>query len=98
LLLSDPPRWSGTAVLYGTLPFDAGVPVTPGRLAGAHVLVAQGEADVVIPRELLDRTWRYLHEESGAEVSADRYPGGHGLTAPALGRLRDWVQERTSAG
>jgi phospholipase/carboxylesterase len=98
LLLSDPHRWTGTAVLYGTLPFDAGVPVTPGRLAGTHVLVAQGAADMVIPRELLDRTWRYLNEESGAEVSADRYSGGHGLTAPALDRLSRWVQERTSPG
>ena len=30
LLLDDPRRYAGAAVLYGTLPFDAGVPTTPG--------------------------------------------------------------------
>ena len=30
LLLDDPPRYAGAAILYGTLPFDAGVPTTPG--------------------------------------------------------------------
>ena len=44
------------AILYGTIPFDAGVTVTPGRLAGVPTLVAQGDQDDVIPRELLDRT------------------------------------------
>src|SRR6478609_740156 len=66
LVLSDPSRYSGAAILYGTLPFDAGVPVTTGRLANLPVLVAQGEADQVIPRELLDATWTYLLGESGA--------------------------------
>ena len=33
LVLDDPDRYAGAAVLYGTLPFDAGVPTTPGRLA-----------------------------------------------------------------
>jgi phospholipase/carboxylesterase len=97
LLLADPERWTGTAVLYGTLPFDAGVPVTPGRLTGAHVLVVQGDADVVIPRELLDRTWTYLREQSGAEVTAHRDGGGHGLSLAALEQVVGWVQDRTGA-
>src|SRR6476659_6895345 len=33
LVLDDPTRYAGAAVLYGTLPFDAGVPTTPERLA-----------------------------------------------------------------
>jgi phospholipase/carboxylesterase len=56
LVLADPDRYAGAAILYGTLPFDAGVPVTPSRLAQVPVLVAQGEADQVIPPELLDPT------------------------------------------
>lgn len=60
LLLNDPARYAGAAILYGTLPFDAGVPTTPARLAGVPVVVVQGEQDTVIPRELLDRTWQYL--------------------------------------
>jgi phospholipase/carboxylesterase len=49
LALDDPGRYSGAAILYGTLPFDAGVPTTPGRLAGLPVLVAHGDTDTVIP-------------------------------------------------
>jgi len=91
LLLDDPARYSGAAILYGTMPFDAGVPTTPGRLDGTRVLVVHGEADTVIPRELLDRTWDYLTTDAGADTTAVRDPGGHGLSAEALGELRQWL-------
>ncbi len=94
LVLTDPSRYAGAAILYGTLPFDAGVPVPPGRLAHLPVLVAQGEADQVIPRELLDRTWHYLHTDSGAPTVGRRDPGGHGMTAATLHRLAEWVSDR----
>ena len=94
LLLADPPRWAGAAILLGTLPFDAGVPVEDGRLTGVPVLVAQGDADTVIPRELLDRTWSYLHDSSGAALTAHRDPGGHGISAETLAALNGWL-ERT---
>ena len=58
------------------LPFDAGVPLDEDRLAGVPVLVAQGDQDHVIPRPLLDRTWTYLHDASGAVLTAHRDPGG----------------------
>jgi phospholipase/carboxylesterase len=93
LVLADPTRFAGAALLYGTLPFDGGVPVTPGRLAGLPVFVAHGEQDDVIPRELLDRTWAYLLEESGARPHARRDPGGHGITAETRAELGDWIRE-----
>ncbi|WP_426228248.1 alpha/beta hydrolase [Pseudarthrobacter sp. DSP2-3-2b1] len=93
LLLADPQRSTGTAVLYGTLPFDAGVPVTPGRLAGVPVFVAHGEQDRVIPAELLQRTWDYLHAESGAAVHSRRDPGGHGITGQTLAELGSWIED-----
>jgi phospholipase/carboxylesterase len=93
LLLSYPERFAGVAILYGTLPFDAGVPVTPGRLAGRSVFVAQGEQDAVIPRELLDRTWDYVLEGSEASAHARRDPGGHGISAQTLAELGFWIQE-----
>jgi phospholipase/carboxylesterase len=96
LLLQDPQRFAGAAILYGTLPFDAGVPVTASRLAHTPVFVAQGEADQVIPRELLDHTWSYLLTQSGAPVDAHRDPGGHGITPTALHRLASWVDARVS--
>ena len=96
LVLDDPGRYAGAAILYGTLPFEAGVPTTPARLAGVPVVVAQGEHDTVIPRELLDRTWTYLLGESGAPTIARRDPGGHGISADALATLGGWLQERLS--
>ncbi|TAM91615.1 MAG: serine esterase [Jatrophihabitans sp.] len=94
LLLDQPTRYAGAAILYGTLPFDAGVPVTPGRLTGIPVLVAQGEQDTVIPRELLDATWQYLVGPAGAVARAIRHPGGHGITIATLTELADWITER----
>jgi phospholipase/carboxylesterase len=91
LLLDDPDRWAGAAILRGTLPFDAGLTTTPGHLVGARVLVAQGDADTVIPRELLDRTWSYLVEDSGADVTSRRDPGGHGITPGTLAELGAWI-------
>jgi phospholipase/carboxylesterase len=91
LILDDPTRYRGAAILYGTLPFDAGVPTTPGRLTGIPVLVAHGDDDTVIPRELLDRTWQYLHNDSGADVRGVHGPGGHGLSQAALDELNSWL-------
>jgi len=70
-----------------------GVPVTPGRLAGRSVFVAQGEQDTVIPRELLDRTWDYVLAGSEASAHARRDPGGHGISAQTLAELGFWIQE-----
>lgn len=94
LLLADPQRFAGAAILYGTLPFDVGVPTSPVRLAGVPVFVAHGETDTVIPRELLDRTWSYLLGESGAPAYARRDPGGHVLTSSTVSELRGWIAER----
>lgn len=91
LLLDDPARFTGAAILFGTLPFDAGVPTTPSRLDGSRVLVVHGERDAVIPRELLDRTWSYLTTEAGSVTTAVRDPGGHGLTAGSLADLQQWL-------
>jgi phospholipase/carboxylesterase len=55
------------------------------------VLVAQGEDDDVIPRDLLDRTWEYLTGESGAVATASRHPGGHGFVPGSVTALHDWL-------
>jgi phospholipase/carboxylesterase len=91
LLLDDPRRWDGVALLFGTLPFDAGVPVVDGGLAGTAVLVVQGETDTVIPRDLLDATWAYVTGPSAAPASTRRSPGGHGIDAESLDALRAWI-------
>lgn len=92
LVLRRPERYAGAAIVHGTMPFDAGVPTTAGRLAPTQVFVAQGEADTVIPRELLDRTWTYLREESGARVASHRDSSGHGLGEATIEALSDWLE------
>jgi phospholipase/carboxylesterase len=91
LVLDDPSRCTGVAVLHGNLPFDAGVPVTPQRLSGVPVLVTQGERDQMIPRDLSAASWAYLHDESGAVVTAYRDPGEHEISAATLETLRTWL-------
>ncbi|KQY58365.1 serine esterase [Aeromicrobium sp. Root495] len=91
LALSDPARFAGAAILFGTLPFDAGVPTTPGRLSELPVFVAHGEQDTVIPAELLARTWSYLDDESDAPLVALRVPGGHGLTSEIVTAVGRWI-------
>ncbi|GAB2579769.1 alpha/beta hydrolase [Microlunatus antarcticus] len=95
--LADPSRYAGLATLYATLPFDAGVPTTPDRLAGLPVLLVQGRVDQVIPPELQARTWTYLHDGSGATLTAHRTPGGHGLTADDLDVLAYWLTASPAA-
>lgn len=94
VVLDDPARFAGLATLYATLPFDAGVPTTPGRLAGVPVLVVQGDADTVIPADLQRRSWQYLHGDSGATVTARRSPGGHSITPDDIDTLAGWIVDR----
>lgn len=91
LLLDDPSRWTGVAVLHGNLPFDAGVPVTPQQLVGVPVLVTQGERDAMIPRDLSAASLIYLAEESGAVLTSYRDPGEHEISAATLDSLRSWL-------
>lgn len=96
LVLDDPRRYAGAAILYGTLPFEAGVPTTPNRLAGLPLLVVHGDADMVIPRELLERTWTYLHDDAGSTTTGVRDPGGHGLTMVTVDAVARWLTDVTA--
>jgi phospholipase/carboxylesterase len=98
LVLADPGRYTGAGILYATLPFDAGVPTTADRLAGMPVFVAHGDADDVIPRDLLERTWTYLSDEAGSQTTAVRDPGGHGLSAGVVDALADWLAQLLDPG
>ncbi len=94
LLLADPTRFAAAALLYGSLPFDAGVPVTRGRLVGVPVFLTHGVHDTVIPVELQRRTWDYLVSESGSPLWARRAPTGHELTAKMVSELAGWIEAR----
>ena len=95
LVLDDPSRYAGAAILYGTLPFDAGVPVTPGRLANLPVVRGPGRQRPGHPAELLDRTWT-LPASTSREPPNQGLPdgGGHGVSAPMLEALGQWLADR----
>lgn len=94
LLLAEPERFAAGILLCGTLPFDAGVPVTRGRLSGVPVFLTHGIHDTVIPPELQQRTWDYLVRSSGSAVWATREPAAHELTRRTLAELGRWLGER----
>ncbi len=91
LMLAHPDRYVGTAILSGNLPFEAGLATEPSQLVGHRVFVSHGLHDTVIPRELLDRTWTYLTEQSGASVTTQRDNSGHELTMPTVNALNAWL-------
>lgn len=90
LLASAPQRYAGVAMLHGGLPFDAGVPLGPGRLAGCNVFYGYGEADDVIPRALVDRSRAYLSAESGAHAEIHGYRAAHGIVPAEERDLARW--------
>jgi phospholipase/carboxylesterase len=94
LMLDRPRTFSGGALLCGTLPFEAGVPIEPDRLRGEQIFLAHGEQDGVIPADLLDRTWSYLVDESGADVTAWRDPAAHEITSEMTEKLSAWLTEQ----
>lgn len=93
LLLAEPHRWSGAALLYGALP-DAGLPTTRGRLSGMPLFLAHGADDPRTPPELLTRTWEWLAKESGAPLWAERGPGGDQLAGKVVGDVGTWLGDR----
>jgi phospholipase/carboxylesterase len=95
LLLSAPQRFAGVAMLHGPLPFDAGVPLEPGRLSGCEVFYGYGESDTVVPPALTARSRTYLREESGARAEIHGYRAGHQLVLAEERDLARWYAALT---
>ncbi|NMI01508.1 phospholipase [Pseudonocardia sp. K10HN5] len=94
LMLGAPHRFAGGVLLYGALAFDAGVPMTRGRLAGMPVFLAHGSADPRTPAHLLAQTWDWLAKHSGAPLWAERAPGGEQLAGEVVGDVGTWLADR----
>ncbi len=62
------------------------------------VFVAHGDADNVIPQDLLQRTWTYLTGEAGSHTTKVRDPGGHGLSADVVDALAEWLGQLLAPG
>ena len=95
LVLDDPARYAGAAILCGTLPVRRGPadhtrpPDRPTRLRRARRRTTPSS-----PATCSTRTWDYLLGPSGAPIIARRDPVGHTVAAPALADLARWVRER----
>jgi phospholipase/carboxylesterase len=94
LVLTAPERFAGAVLVYGALPFDAGLPMPPGCLAGLPVFLALGTDDPRTPAALLDRTWDWLATRSGAPLWAQRGSGGEQLAGDVVGALATWLADR----
>ena len=45
-----------------------------------------------MPRDLMDSTWEYLHERSGAHLEAYRTTGGHAIAPEVITALSTWLE------
>ena len=95
LALHAPQRYGAVAMLHGTLPFDAGLPLEPDRLARCEVFYGYGETDEVMPAGLVERSCAYLRDQSGANAVIRSYRAGH--TIP-LAETRDLVRWYAALG
>ena len=92
LLLDAPNRFAGGAVLYGTLPFDAGVPTSIGRLRDLPIFHAVGQLDNVIPAELLSLSYDHLAGPSEAVLTYRSTQVGHMIDPLIRPDLSEWLR------
>ena len=87
LLLLHPGTLSCAALLRAMLPL---VPPVLPLLTGTPVLMAEGALDPIIPRANAERLAALL-AESGADVTLNWEPTGHGITPADVAVTRRWM-------
>lgn len=87
LLLLHPGTLSCAALLRAMLPL---VPPVLPLLTGTPVLMAEGALDPIIPRANAERLAALL-TESGADVTLNWEPTGHGITPADVAVTRRWM-------
>lgn len=83
-------------VLSAAVLFRSMVPLAPHTvpmLAGAPVLIVEGESDPIVPRENAERLSAMLRD-AGANVTLHWEPGSHGLTPADVQVARTWLADR----
>jgi phospholipase/carboxylesterase len=91
LALTNPARYRAVALINGTLPFETTAPTITDQLRNVDVLWSRAQYDDMIPPDLLDRSERFLRNDSGANLTVHQSPGGHELDASTIEALRDWL-------
>lgn len=92
LLADRPERFRGAVLLSGTLPWDCDLAPPAGRFARKAVFYARGTGDEVIPADLVERSVRYLEDESEADLTVRLYPMDHVIADEELADVTAWMQ------
>jgi predicted esterase/catechol 2,3-dioxygenase-like lactoylglutathione lyase family enzyme len=88
LLLAYPDLLAGAVLLRAMVPFE---PETPPDLSGVHVYLAAGRQDQMVPPENTEKLAQLLRN-SGADVTLDWQPGGHGIGPVEVEAARRWFE------
>ena len=91
LLLLHPGLLAGAVLLRAMTPFEP--EITPD-LPGTPVYLAAGRSDTMVPPESTERLAMLLRE-TGAEVTLDWQPGGHGIGHAEIEAAREWLSKVT---
>jgi phospholipase/carboxylesterase len=91
LLLLHPGLLACAVLLRAMTPFEP--EITPD-LPGTPVYLAAGRSDTMVPPESTERLAGLLRE-TGAEVTLDWQPGGHGIGHAEIEAAREWLSKVT---
>ncbi len=91
MMLLRPEALAGAVLLRAMVPL---APEQPPDLRGRRVLLAEGEADPIVPRAEAERLAGLLRD-AGASVTLRWTPAGHGLTQGDFEAAREWLSAST---
>ena len=89
LLLLHPGLLAGAVLLRAMVPFE---PEVMPDLAGTPVYLAAGRSDTMIPPENTEKLANLLRN-SGADITLDWQPGGHGIGRVEVESARRWLAD-----
>jgi predicted esterase/catechol 2,3-dioxygenase-like lactoylglutathione lyase family enzyme len=93
LLLAYPSLLAGAVLVRAMVPFEPG---TPPDLSGVPVYLAARRQDQMVPPENTERLANLLRD-SGAAVTLDWQPGGHGIGPAEVEAARRWLDTTLAA-
>ena len=94
VLLRDPGLLKRAVLFRAMVPFE---PEQPPRLKGTSVYIGAGRLDPIIPQANVERLAAILRN-SGAAVTLDWQPAGHGLTKADVDNARYWLEKQAVGG
>jgi predicted esterase len=90
LLLREPDRLAGAALLHAMVPFT---PQELPNLTGKPIFLSSGRNDPIVPQENSQRL-ADLYRSAGANVEHYWHNSGHSLSQDEASAARDWAERR----